>query len=146
MGLISIKFNSSKGRIKSSYERLLLTMQALVSILSWSFLTTANASWMLASINSSEDPFTWKRFQEKHVHNLFIFIAETMSWTYNFVDIYNYLLVKLYHYTKYSSSLMNISNNTSENPSRHKIIYPYTLKVIKWDVGYWDVLGILLGI
>lgn len=43
---------------KWSRKRSLLTIHALVSFLSWSFLTTVNASWMLASINSSEEPFT----------------------------------------------------------------------------------------
>lgn len=44
-----------------------LTMQALVSFLSWSFLTTAKASWMLASMNSSEDPFYIFRNLRNHV-------------------------------------------------------------------------------
>lgn len=36
-------------------------MRALVPRISWTFLTTASASWMLASINSSDDPFIDKK-------------------------------------------------------------------------------------
>lgn len=42
-------------------------MQALVSIFSWSFLATAKASWMLASMNSSEDPLKYLGIWENYV-------------------------------------------------------------------------------
>lgn len=42
-------------------------MQALVSFFSWSFRTTAKASWMLASMNSSEDPLKYLGIWENYV-------------------------------------------------------------------------------
>ena len=64
----SFKWKVTKIHMKDGEP--LLTMQALVSFLSWSFLTTAKTSWMLASMNSSEDPFTCIRVWQNHESGL----------------------------------------------------------------------------
>lgn len=51
---IQVNYNFYK---KKRMTKFLLTTQALVSFFSWSFWTTASTSWILASLNSSEDPW-----------------------------------------------------------------------------------------
>lgn len=60
--LLCISVNHSL--YKDRMTKFLLTTQALVSIFSWSFLTTASTSWILASLNSSEDPYTFSGIWE----------------------------------------------------------------------------------
>lgn len=50
---IQVNYNFYTNRM----TKFLLTTQALVSFFSWSFWTTASTSWILASLNSSEDPW-----------------------------------------------------------------------------------------
>jgi len=69
--------------LKGSNRMCLLTMQALVSFFSLSFRTTAKASWMLASMNSSEDPLKYLGIWENYVQCIQISMSHKGQVTMN---------------------------------------------------------------